>query len=115
MGVSLLFLIPLITGILCIVTRKTLLIGRIQTVGMIVLFCVGLIIIGDVLKTGSIHDFGDFIYIDALSGLMIFIITSVSLLASLYSIGYMVNEVEERIHNLWKLKGYYFLLNKWSG
>ncbi len=111
MKVSLLFLIPLITGILCLLTRQKLLIGRIQTIGMFFLFGIGLIIIGDVLKIGSIHAFGDFIYIDALSGLMIFIITSVSLLASLYSIGYMVNEVEERIQGLWKLKGYYFLLN----
>ncbi|MBI3591088.1 MAG: hydrogenase 4 subunit F [Candidatus Melainabacteria bacterium] len=112
MEVSLLFLIPFITGLLCLLPKSSQWIGRIQSIGMVILFGLGLLIVKDIIQQGSIHAFRNTVYLDALSGLMIFLVTILSLLASLYSIGYMVNnDVEEKIQNPWKLKRYYFLLN----
>ncbi len=106
-----LFLIPIITGFICLIPRIPKYIGYIQGTGMLMLFGIGLTTAKQVLDSGSIYFMKDLVYIDALSALMIFLITLVSLLASIYSIGYMNNQVEERINNVWKLKAYYFLIN----
>lgn len=106
-----LFLIPIITGLICLIPKRIKCIGYTQILGTLILFGVGLFTVKQTLDSGSIYFLNDLIYIDALSALMIFLITLVSLLASIYSIGYMTNQVEEKIHNIWKLKGYYFLIN----
>lgn len=106
-----LFLIPIITGLICLIPKRVNCIGYTQILGTLVLFGIGLLIVKQTLASGSIYFMKDLIYIDALSALMIFLITLVSLLASIYSIGYMKNQVEEKISSIWKLKGYYFLIN----
>ena len=111
MVIVLLFIIPIITGLLCLVPKKRYLIGRIQTLGMFALFLDGLIVVKNILNGNSVYSFKDVIYLDAISGIMIFLISFLSFLSSLYSIAYMVNEIEEKIPSEWKLKGYYFLLN----
>ena len=106
-----LFLIPIILGILCLVFTTTKQIGYMQAVGTFILFGIGLFIAKQTLDLGSICFMKDIIRIDALSALMILLITLVGLLASIYSIGYMTNQVEEKIQNIWKFKLYYLLLN----
>ncbi|MBI2996498.1 MAG: hydrogenase 4 subunit F [Candidatus Melainabacteria bacterium] len=109
--ITLLYSIPALAAFSSLLPKNKNVIGLVQTFWMVCLFILGLFIINDILDSGSIGTFKDFIYLDALSGLMIFLITLVSTIVSIYSIGYMTNEVEEKIHNIWKLKGYYFLLN----
>ena len=111
MEIILLFIIPIVTGLFCLVPKKRSWIGRIQAFGMLILFIDGLAVINNILKINSVYAFKDVIYLDAISGIMIFLISFLSFLTSLYSIAYMVNEIEEKISNEWKLKGYYFLLN----
>ncbi|MBI3308908.1 MAG: hydrogenase 4 subunit F [Candidatus Melainabacteria bacterium] len=106
-----LFLIPIITGLICLIPKRPSCIGYTQVLGTLILFGIGLSTIQHTLNSGSIYFLNDLVYIDALSALMIFLITLVSLLASIYSIGYMKNQIEEKIHNIWKLKGYYLLIN----
>ncbi len=103
--------IPVLAALSCLVVKGKKWIGRIQTVWMLFLFFSGLNLIKNILSNTRIIAFNNFFYLDALSGLMILLITLVGAVASLYSIGYMTNEVEEKIHNIWKLKGYYVLLN----
>lgn len=111
MLISLLFVIPFVTGLLCLIPKRIHFIGRIQAVGMLTLFIAGLAVVKNITQADSLYGLGSVFYLDSLSGLMILILIFVSLVSSLYSIGYMVNEAEEKISNIWKLKGYYFLLN----
>ena len=106
-----LYSIPVLAAFSSLLPRNKNVIGLVQTFWMVCLFILGLFVINDILDFTSIRALNDFIYLDALSGLMIFLITLVSTMVSIYSIGYMTNEVEEKIHNTWKLKGYYLLLN----
>lgn len=103
--------IPVLAALSCLFIKNKKWIGRVQTIWMFVLLFSGLNLIREILSSTKIIAFNNFIYLDALSGLMIFLITLVGTIASIYSIGYMTNEIEEKIHNLWKLKGYYVLFN----
>ncbi len=102
---------PVLAALSCVFIQDKKWLGRIQSIWMLFLFFLGLNLIKNILQSTNIIAFNNFIYLDALSGLMIFLITLVGTIASIYSIGYMTNEIEEKIHNLWKLKGYYVLLN----
>lgn len=106
-----LFLIPILTALICLIPKTPRFIGYIQVFGMFVLFSIGIITVKEVLDLGSIYLIKSLVYIDALSVLMIFLITLIGLLASIYSIGYMKNQIEEKISNIWKFKGYYLLIN----
>jgi len=111
MDILWLFLIPLLTGLACCLPQDSKGIGRIQIVGMSVLLLAGGNVIQKIMASGTLHFAGNWFYLDALSGLMILLICILSFVASIYASGYMVNEVEERLENLWKLKGFYGLLN----
>lgn len=108
--IILLYSIPALAAFSTLLPRNRNTIGLIQTFWMVCLFAVGLFVINDILGFGSINTLNNFIYLDALSGLMIFLITLISAIVSVYSIGYMTNEVE-KIDSIWKFKKYYLLLN----
>src|SRR3989338_3861665 len=101
-----LFGIPIFAALSCLIAKEKKQIGKVQTIWMFLLLFAGLNLIKEILSNTRIIAFNNFFYLDALSGLMIFLIILVGTIASLYSIGYMTNEVEEKIDNLWKLKGY---------
>jgi hydrogenase-4 component F len=113
MPVLLLLAIPATTAVVCLLATRSALLGKIQSVGMLVLFGVGLWIIGGILQHEHWALFQHAFYLDALSGLMILLITLISLLASFYSGHYM--EAHECEHHgesdLGNLKGYYVLMN----
>ena len=106
-----LFLIPLLTGLACCIPSESKWLGRIQIIGMSLLLVAGADVTQKIMTHGPLHAGGNWFYLDALSGLMILLICLLSFVASIYASGYMVNEVEERLENLWKLKGFYGLLN----
>ncbi len=112
MEIVLLFLIPILTALFCLIPRSIQPIGCIQCFGM-ALFCgFGLWVIQKIIASPNpLHYWGNWMYLDAISGLMIVLICLLGFLASIYATGYMANEVEERIENLWKLKGFYGLFN----
>lgn len=109
--ITLLYSIPVLAALSSLFPKNKNAIGLVQTFWMVCLFVLGLFVVNDILDSDSILKWNNSIYLDALSGLMILLITLVSTIVSIYSIGYMTNEIEEKIHNIWKLKGYYFLLN----
>lgn len=108
---TLLLVIPLLTLLAVLVTPSFPWIGRIHSVGMLGLLGVSVLIVQTVLSRGSRVAWGEFLYVDALSGLMILVVALISFLVSLYSVGYMTNDVEEKIRTPRKLKGYYVLLD----
>ncbi len=110
MGVEAILLgIPVLTmlGVLAVGSPRW--VGRINTIGMLIQLGVGVILTRTVLSRGPLVGWGEFLYIDALSSLMVLLITLVSFLASHYSMGYLAHDLEERIHTLKRLKGYYLL------
>ena len=108
--IIMLYSIPVLAAFSALLPRNRDFIGLVQTIWMICLFIVGLFVINDILDFGSINTLNNFVYIDALSGLMVFLITLISTLVSIYSIGYMTNEID-KTGSIWKLKKYYLLLN----
>lgn len=98
-----------VLGIL--VTPSLRWIGRINTAAMLVLLGIGASMVWSVLAKGPILAWGDFLYIDALSGLMVLLVALVSFLASFYSVGYMTNDTEEKIHTPRNLRVYYILFD----
>ena len=110
--IILLYSIPILATFFSLLLKNKNTIGLVQTFCMVCLFIAGLFVINDILNFGPFSTLNDFIYLDALSGLMIFLITLVSAIVSAYCIGYMTSESEiEKTNNLWKFKKYYLLLN----
>lgn len=111
MEITLLFLINLLTGIFCLIPSSPQWQGRIQTCGMVFLLLLTWQIILEINLNGPLQEFGGLVYLDALSGLMLLLISLIGLLAALYSIGYMGSSIEESGQHPWKLKAYYGLFN----
>ncbi len=109
--ILLLYSIPALAGFSVLLPKNKKIIGLLQASWMVFSFILALFIVKDILSFGFMSMFNNSIYLDALSGLMIFLVTLVGTIVSIYSISYMTNEVEEKIQNIWKLKGYYLLLN----
>lgn len=111
MTINLLFLIPLITAIICLLPKNVKWLGSIQIIGTSFLFITVINLLNDIIQYKIVKAFNNMLYIDALSGLLILLISAVSVLVSLYSAGYMNSIFEEEIISDWKLRSYYFLLN----
>lgn len=111
MDINLLFLIPLITAIICLFPKNVKWLGHIQIIGTSFLFITVINLLNNIIQYKIIKAFNNMLYIDALSGLLILLISAVSFFVSIYSSGYMTNDIEEKITSVWKIKGYYFLLN----
>ncbi len=110
----LLLVVPLATSLLFWTVRESKkTINIINAAGTAILFAVSLFNLKTVLEQGKItSDFlGGIFYIDSLSGLILFATTLVSLLISIYSIGYMNEEYKRNLLNLARLKLYYCLLH----
>lgn len=111
MDINLLFLIPVITAILCLILKNVKWLGYIQILGTSLLFLTVMRLLNKVIKYKTIKAFTNLIYIDAFSGVLLLLISIVSLFVSLYSAGYMTKNAEEIVIPSWKLKKYYCLLN----
>jgi hydrogenase-4 component F len=103
--------IPLITMLAILIAPSLSWIGRINTLGMLILLGIGVMLVMSILDHGPLLAWGDLIYMDALSGLMVLLVSLISFLASLYSMGYMGQDVEAKIHTPRRLKGYYLLFD----
>lgn len=110
----LLLIVPLTTSLLFWTvneSRKT--INIINAAGSAVLFAVSLLNLKVVLEKGNFTSdfFGSLFYIDSFNGLILFVTTLVSLLISIYSIGYMNEEYKRNLVNISRLRLYYCLLH----
>lgn len=110
----LLLTIPLLTSSLFWLVRESLKkINIINVAGTTLLFAATLVNLNTVLQNGkaSTGVLGDIFYLDSLNGLILFVTTLVSLLISVYSIGYMNEEHKRNLANFKKLRLYYSLLH----
>lgn len=110
----LLLIIPLLTSSLFWTVRESLKkINIINILGSVSLFVVTLINLYEVLQHGKTSSgvFGDILYIDSLNGLILFVTSLVSLLITIYSVGYMNEEHRQSLANFKRLRLYYCLLH----
>ena len=110
----LLLLIPLTASLLFWTVKSSRkVINIINISGTSVLFAVSLFILKEVLEHGKITSdaLGGIFYIDAFNGLILFTTTLVTLLISIYSVGYMNTEYDRNIVNHSSFRLYYSLLH----
>lgn len=109
--------IYLMIAILTILILATLIIKNIDIISYINVFCVLLLfvltcVIGFYINQYDYMSFFDnVIYIDSFSLIQLFIITSVSLIISIYSYKYIGNELKDKIISTRKAKIYYVLFD----
>lgn len=111
MEILLLYLIPILTGLIGLLPSNPTAKGYIQVTCMLALFIITCQIAQHVNLLGPLELMGDLIYLDALSVLLLLLISLVGLLASLYAVRYMTLEGVELLQHPWKMRGYYLLFN----
>ncbi len=107
--IEFLLAVPVLTAVLCFVCNSRRTLELVSAVGSAVLFAVTLGFALQVFTVGAIYEGG--LFLDAFGAYVLAIVTFIGLLVSLYSIGYMGREYEEREFGLGRLRLYYTLLN----
>jgi hydrogenase-4 component F len=87
-----LLLTPFVTGLLCLLTRRTALPAALNVAGALLTLALGLGVAATIAGAGTHEGWAELLYLDALSGLMVVVITVVSAGAAIYSVGYMARE-----------------------
>lgn len=115
-GITALYLIPVLTGLCWFLPISLKWPGRIQILSTAALLAIVLaLVLISVHSAPWLGGVRDLIRIDALSLLLLLIVSLVALMASLYAKNYMIDETEEKIQNPLKVKGFYFLFNLFIG
>lgn len=109
--ILLLYMIPILTGLLCLLPLNSRWPGRIQIIGMLFLLGTVLVIIQSLIQSGPQIALHYFVYLDAFSGLMLLLISLVGLLAGIYSYSYIQQNRDGNPPTIRKLKLYYGLIN----
>jgi len=112
MLIGLIISIPLILSVISLVFRKEKALGIVNAFGYCMLLLVCALFVKSFLASSQMRlSLWDWLYVDSLS--VFFMVTTiiVAFAASIYSVGYIEEEVKEGKVTLRKAKGYYFLFN----
>lgn len=109
MTLILLLLIPLCTGLLCLVTRSRKFWELVNLIGYALLVPLALATGADVMVKGPVSALDGFLRADALSALVIGLIVFVALACGIYAIGYFRNDLQAGRASLAQLRRYYTL------
>jgi hydrogenase-4 component F len=107
--------LPTLTGILCLVFKSSRLTEWIHLVGSTLTAGIGLYIVYVVETSGSITSTTHLFYMDALSAIIVAIISIIGFAAALHSVGYVRNEVMHGIFDHKQAKHYYFWFQLFIG
>lgn len=102
-------IVPTLTGVLAFIIGHTRLREFIHLLGSIASSGIGFVLVWEVAKNGSITSQNQFFHIDALSSVILIIISIVSLTTSIHSIGYIRHEQQEGLLNSRQTRQYYML------
>src|SRR5690625_4573157 len=102
-----LLIIPLVTAIGTWLIPKQKLAEYLHLFSAFILLLSGTIVLLNVVLTEPILMFRDYIYIDSLSALLIFVLVLVVLVASIYSVGYFRFELKEGLITLKQFHQFY--------
>lgn len=108
---AVLFLSPFFTALLAGFLRSTRLKELVQAVGAVVTFCAAFNLLNQILKEGPVRAYAGLVYVDSLGAFNIVLVALVGMIASIYSIGYMRHELEEKIITKTQLGKYYFFFH----
>jgi hydrogenase-4 component F len=100
--------LPLVTALLCLIFTDRKYLGTISIAGSSLIVVTALIIAQRVLFTNSNQIWGQFIFVDALSALIICIVAIVGFMVALYSLAYLAHDIREGELAETRLKWYYF-------
>ena len=106
-------ILTLFLGVILIsmVLKNIKIISLVNIIGMILVGCFFTNIIESVYRNGHISFLNNFIYIDSLNVIQIFIIVSISIIALLYAHKYISHELHEKLVALNTAKSFYILFN----
>jgi hydrogenase-4 component F len=93
---TLLLLIPVAAGLVCALVRSRLIMAAVNVAAFGIELALGLRLFGEVLKNGTVCEWGGFLCADALSAWMTLLISAVSLGTSLYGGRYFRRELAAR-------------------
>src|SRR5881396_2931489 len=109
MLLTLLVLVPLLTGLLCWPLRERAVVERLNLLAFAILAVLAAWLGADVLARGTIELFGGFLRVDALSALVATLSSFVALVCSIYAVGYLREEERAGKINARLLHRYYVL------
>ncbi len=99
--------IPLATSVACAFLRRPRALAAANVAGASGTFVVGLVVTAAVVARGPLGALGTFLYADALSALLVLIISLVGFACAIYSVGYMGHELEAGHFPASRLRPYY--------
>ena len=108
---SILLLIPLVSAMLCAVTRDRRRLETITGVGTALTFFAGIFLTWEVLEKTVVASPNGFFYADALSALLVLIVSGSAFAVALYSVGYLQAHLAAGNLAPGQLRLYYALLN----
>ncbi|SHI95468.1 proton-conducting transporter transmembrane domain-containing protein [Parasporobacterium paucivorans] len=111
MEILIIFSILIITSIISFISKNLKFVSISTTCGILVCFLASVRFIVLIRQSDSIAYFGNLVYLDSLNVIQIFIITSVALIAAVYSYRYILNEVMDGEISIKRARIYYFLFN----
>lgn len=101
--------LPLVMALLSLLVTNRKLLGTISIIGSATIVLTALLIARQVFA-GSIVVWGQFIYIDALSALILSLVAIIGFMVALYSLGYLSHDIRSGEFSESRLKWYYFWL-----
>lgn len=107
-----LLIVPAIAILLFVFLKKNPILHRISLLASGLLIIIGALLTGDVMRFGTVTypSFGGFFYLDSLSIIILDIVLVIGLMASIYSIGYMEEEIKHGKVEAARLRLYYILM-----
>ena len=109
MILSLLILVPLLTGLLCWPIRNRAVLERLNLLAFAIIAALAVMLGAEVLESGTVEAFGGFLRADALSALVAGLTAFVALACGIYAVGYLREEERTGKINVRLLHRYYVL------
>lgn len=109
MLLTFLILIPLLAGLLCLVTGSRVWWERVNLAAFAVVAGLALLLGRNVMEQGRVAALGGFLQADALSALVVGVTAFVALVCAIYAIGYFRRDLEENRISQKQLRLYYVL------
>ena len=109
MLLTLLVLVPLLTGLVCWPLRKRVVLERLNLLAFVIIAALAVRLGAEVLAFGTVETLGGFLRVDALSALVVGLNAFVALVCGIYAVGYLREEERAGKINARLLHRYYVL------
>ncbi|MFH0732304.1 MAG: hydrogenase 4 subunit F [Candidatus Omnitrophota bacterium] len=111
MAIFIILGMPFLLAAGALIVKRERVFGVINCLGYFTVLCASIALFKEIVFTGHIRAFFDFIYADLLSSVFIVVTSVVAFAAALYSIAYIRKDIEQKIISERKARLYYILFN----